>query len=118
MRAAAKRVEQFAYLTEHVSQRQHGYETLTRIYGQHFHAHLDIIAYRTSIEHDALRTAGRAGSVVNEREVVLVCRKMNVFGFDAMGILSLEGFICLRNQILLFAFCVFLSTIQHAPVFQ
>ena len=114
MRSAAKRVEQFAYLTEHVCQRQHRYETLTRINGQDLHTYLDIVTNSPSVEHDAFRRTGRAAGIVDERKSVRICREMYILRLYTMRVLGLEGSL----QLLCGRHLCLLVMIEYFPVFQ
>ena len=90
MRAAAQRVEQFAYLTEHVRQRQHRYEALSRIHRQHFHTYLHIIAQRLAVQHHAFRAAGRTAGIVDERQPLCVSGEIDVIRLDRTRVFGLE----------------------------
>ena len=90
MRPGAKGVQQLAYLAEHVCQRKHGDEALSRIDGQHLHADLDVVTQRPSVEHDALGAAGRAGGIVDEGELVGIGGEGDIFGLDTLRVFGFE----------------------------
>ena len=114
MRTGTKGVEQFANLTEHMCQRKHGHQTLSRIDRQDLHTDLDVVAERFAVEHHALGATGRTAGVVDERHFLGIGREIDILRLDAMRIFGAEEFIDLffGRHLLIFGF------VERAPIDQ
>ena len=76
-------------------QRQHGYQSLSRIDGQHLHAYLHVVAQAPAVEHHALRAARAAGGIINQTQRIGIGREMDILRLDAARIEPLERLVYL-----------------------